>query len=143
MLLLNDTEADPILQRLGMPTSAAISRPKTCTVETIWHIQYVIQNTCTPSWINSIPHNYGEASAGSIKADEWCILSTIYLPIALVTLWGYENDSCPTRDSYFLKVLDHSMMLFQAVNVICCDTMNNDHTLQYCTYMWHWTKDLH
>lgn len=126
-----------------MPTSASTSDPKICTVETIRHIQYVIKNTCTPSWINSVPSNYGEASAGSIKADEWRILSTVYLPIALVTLWGYENGSRPAKDYYFVEVLDHTMMLFQAVNIICRDTMNQERALKYRTYMQRWTEDLH
>jgi hypothetical protein len=40
----------------------------------------------TPSWINSVPVNYGKHLADSIKADEWHILSTVHPPIALVTL---------------------------------------------------------
>jgi hypothetical protein len=60
-------------------------------MSTIKHIQQVIKEIVTPSWINSVPANYGENSAGTVKADEWCILSMVYLPIALVTLWGEEN----------------------------------------------------
>jgi hypothetical protein len=36
--------------------------------------------------INSVPAHHGENSAGTIKADEWYILSMVYLPIALVNL---------------------------------------------------------
>ena len=61
-------------QRRTQPlASAGTPKIKLCTHETITYIQSVIQNTVTPSWINSVPHNYGEASAGSIKAAEWHI----------------------------------------------------------------------
>ncbi|PBK83344.1 hypothetical protein ARMGADRAFT_909613, partial [Armillaria gallica] len=82
----------------------------------ITHIQSVIKNTSTPSWINSVPSNYGEASAGTIKANEWHILSTIYLPIALVTLWGDDNSQPLPDNSWYLPILDHTMALFQAVD---------------------------
>jgi hypothetical protein len=84
-------------------------------MSTIKHIQQVIKETVTPSWINSVPANYGKNSAGTIKADEWCILSTVYLPIALVTLRGKENSVPPREGSHFLNILDHTMALFQSV----------------------------
>ncbi|KAK0458317.1 uncharacterized protein EV420DRAFT_1270592, partial [Desarmillaria tabescens] len=87
-------------------------------------IQSVIKNTTTPSWINSVPSNYRETSAGTIKADEWHVLSTIYLPIALVTLWGDNNGQPLPDDSWHLPILDCTMVLFQAVTIICRYTMN-------------------
>ncbi|KAF9523955.1 hypothetical protein CPB83DRAFT_774674, partial [Crepidotus variabilis] len=54
-------------------------------------IQEVIKDTDTPSWIESVPLNFGEAAAGTLKADEWRTMSTIYLPIALISLWGDNN----------------------------------------------------
>ncbi|KAJ7212401.1 hypothetical protein B0H12DRAFT_972004, partial [Mycena haematopus] len=79
-------------------------------------IQRVIAKTSTPAWINSVPKNYGESNAGTIKADEWRILATIYLPIALILLWG-DCDGEPAEGSEasrLLGMLDHSMALFQA-----------------------------
>jgi len=73
-----------------MPLTSG-TRDKICSLDTIKYIQTVIKVTATPSWVNCMPHNYGQASAGMIKADQWHMLATIYLPIALVTLWGYEN----------------------------------------------------
>ncbi|KAK0215389.1 hypothetical protein IW262DRAFT_1240303, partial [Armillaria fumosa] len=81
---------------------------------TIEHIQAVIKDTATPSWVNSVPANYGATSAGTIKADEWHMLSTIYLPIALVMLWGDDDGHSPMEGSRSLDVLDHTMALFQA-----------------------------
>lgn len=116
---------------------------KACTLETIQHIQDVIKNTTTPSWVNSVPHNYGEASAGYIKADEWRTLATIYLPIALITLWGDNNGLPPASNSPFLPILDHMMALFQAVVLMCRSTMNRECAMQLLNFMKTWISGLH
>lgn len=84
----------------------------------------VIKNTMTSSWVNSVPANYGAMSAGTIKADKWHMLSTIYLPIALVMLWGDDDGHSPVEGSRSLEVLDYTMVLFQAVTVVCHYIMN-------------------
>ncbi|HEV7736481.1 MAG TPA: hypothetical protein VGO47_03810 [Chlamydiales bacterium] len=61
-------------------------RPKLVTPALIQHIQNVIRDTIVPSWIESVPKNYGEAAAGTLKADEWRTLATVYLPIALISI---------------------------------------------------------
>ena len=43
--------------------------PKLTMPELMQHIHNVIKDTVTPSWINSVPYNYGEAAAGVLKAD--------------------------------------------------------------------------
>ncbi|KIM55558.1 hypothetical protein SCLCIDRAFT_81784, partial [Scleroderma citrinum Foug A] len=55
--------------------------------EVMRHIQSVIKEATIPSWVRSVPKDFGEAKAGTLKADEWCMLATIYLPLALVSLW--------------------------------------------------------
>ncbi|KAK0211558.1 hypothetical protein IW262DRAFT_1237382, partial [Armillaria fumosa] len=89
-------------------------RPRPVDLNALAYIQRVIKETVTPSWINSVPSKYGEDSAGSIKADEWRTLSTVFLPLALVTLWGDNDGKEPDPSSYLLQVLDHTMALFQA-----------------------------
>ncbi|KIK20277.1 hypothetical protein PISMIDRAFT_34821, partial [Pisolithus microcarpus 441] len=51
------------------------------------HIQHVICDMKTPSWLVSIPANFGDTTAGTVKADEWRTLITIYIPLALISLW--------------------------------------------------------
>ena len=96
---------------------------KLCAHKTIAYIQHVIWNTVTLSWINSVPYNYGEVSTGSIKAAEWHILTMVYLPIAFITLWGDASGSPPAKMDYHLCVLNHTMVLFQAVNLVCHSAM--------------------
>lgn len=107
------------------------------------HIQNVISKTITPSWINSVPANYGENSAGSIKADEWRTLSTIYLPIALVTLWGDIDGTPPKEESQHMKILNHSMSLFQAVGIVCRYSMTKRRAIQYRNLIKEWVDGLH
>jgi hypothetical protein len=102
----------------------------------------VIKETATPSWINSVPRNYGEANAGTIKADEWRILSTVYLPIALVLLWGNDNGSGEAQDTRFIEILDHTMALFQAVTMVCRDMMTAKRAAKYRSLMKQWISDL-
>jgi hypothetical protein len=90
-----------------------------------------------------VPSNYGNKAAGTIKADEWRILSTVYLPIALVTLWGDENGSPPRKDSFYLGILDHTMALFQAVTLACRHTMNIHRTTMYRNFIKQWVGDLY
>jgi hypothetical protein len=130
-------------QRRTQPLSSRTPNVKTCTRETIAYIQCVIRNTVTPSWIDSVPHNYGEASAGSIKAAEWHILATVYLPIALVTLWGDANGSPPAKTDYHFRALNHTMALFQAVNLVCRSAMNKERASKYLTFMKIWVSGLH
>ncbi|KAG2746884.1 hypothetical protein P692DRAFT_201717819, partial [Suillus brevipes Sb2] len=70
------------------------------------------------------PKNFGEASAGTIKADKWQSLITIYLPITLVSLWGagtlHSSDEHPV---YLRIILDHTMELVCAVYLACARTM--------------------
>lgn len=90
--------------------------PKAVNLTQLKYIQRVIAKTETPSWINSVPRNYGEGNAGTIKADEWRVLATIYIPIALVLLWGDQPGYDADR---LLAMLSHSMALFQAVTLVC------------------------
>ncbi|KAJ3911877.1 hypothetical protein F5877DRAFT_26462, partial [Lentinula edodes] len=106
-----------IAWRRTMPSLAPNSPSPTSRVinkETILYIQQVIRETSTPAWINHVPHSYGESNAGTIKADEWRTLSTIHLPIALITLWGEKEGQAPSEESHLLQILDHTMALFQA-----------------------------
>ncbi len=115
-------------------------RPKTCDIDTLRYVQHVIKHTDTPSWIHSVPINYGEASAGIIKAGEWRILSTIHIPIALATLWGDEKFP---QQSHFLKLLDHSMALFEAVTILVRNTMSLSRATRYRLLLKYWVDNLY
>lgn len=109
-------------------------------------IQRVIRDTIRPAWVDSVPKNFGEKSAGSVKAAEWRTLSSIHLPIALIIRWGDANGSAPPQDDseagYFLKVLDHTMALFQATIVALRHSMSVRRANIYRKYHAEWVRGL-
>ena len=103
----------------------------------------VIRDTSVPSWINSVPYNFGDAAAGVLKADEWRILATIYLPIALISIWGSNSsfiseDDAPT----FREILDHTMLLVSAVSLACMRNMTPSRSQAYLECMSSYLHDL-
>lgn len=92
---------------------------KAVTTEVMTKIRDVIQKTDHPSWIGSVPHNYGSASAGSIKAAKMRWLFTIYIPVALILLWGLPAKHPPAACQTLTKILTNTMHLVVAVLLIC------------------------
>ena len=68
---------------MDSPVEVCVSTP-----EVLNRIRAVISDSDTPSWLQLVPTDFGDARAGTIKADEWCTLATVYIPLALVSLWG-------------------------------------------------------
>lgn len=103
----------------------------------------VIRDTDTPSWLPSVPANFGDAAAGSLKADEWRTMVTVYLPIALVSVWGEgtEHESA-TIGVRFRQVLDHTMALFSAITLASMRTQTKSRMDAYFTYMKRWLSEL-
>lgn len=133
-------------QRLQQPHSPEFYIIPTGTEETLSFIQKVIVDLIKPAYVNSVPKNFGEAKAGSMKANEWQWLSTLHLPVALIIHWGDNDGMPPSVDDlearYLLKALDHSMALFQSASIACRYTMTRDRAQAYREYMKIWTRDL-
>ena len=105
-------------------------------------IRQVICETEVPSWLNSVPHNYGNANAGVVKADEWRNLSTIFLPIALISLWGEgTSHPSPAIAARVRHILNHTMLLVLAVSLACMRTMTPSRSAAYLEYMTRYIHD--
>jgi hypothetical protein len=61
-----------------------------------------IKNMTAPSWLTGLPPNLGEPSHGKLKADQWHILGTVYLPVALVRLW---HRSASPEIEYYIHIV--------------------------------------
>jgi hypothetical protein len=95
-------------------------------------IREVIKDTATPSWLPSVPHNFGDTAAGTLKADEWRTMTTVYLPMALISLWGKGTSHASQLAAARLKgVLDHTMALVSAIILACMRTMTEDRMTAY------------
>ena len=132
-----------IKKRSTKPRSTNDIPFKMVTPAVMQHIRNVIKHTVTPSWINSVPYNFGDAAAGPLKADEWRTMSTIYLPLALVSLWG-EGTSHPSADIgvKLRRVLDHTMALVSAVTLACSRTTSQAHATAYRDYIVIYIREL-
>lgn len=98
----------------------------TGTHEILNFIKLVISSTSRPAWLNTVPVGFGESKTGTLKADEWRSLSTIFLPIALVLLWG-DGSKQPNLaiQAELSTVLEHTMHLVQALCLSCYRTTSD------------------
>lgn len=98
------------------------------------------------AWVSSVPKNFGEKSAGSVKAEEWRWLSSLFLPVALIIRWGDADGSAPPEDDSkagrLLKILDHTMALFQATIIALLYTMSDRRANLYRKFHAEWVRDL-
>lgn len=101
-----------------------------------------IEMTDTPSWLSSVPHNFGSATAGTIKADEWRVLITVYLPLGLIAVWGAgSSHPSPEITLHARRTLDHVMCLVQAIIIACSRVLSTDSAPAYLAYMKRYIED--
>ncbi|KIM61379.1 hypothetical protein SCLCIDRAFT_16141 [Scleroderma citrinum Foug A] len=60
-----------------------------------------MSKTTLPTWISCAPHNFGCASHGKLKADQWRTAGTINFVITFCRLWGKPGAS--QRETEILK----------------------------------------
>ncbi|MBW0462396.1 hypothetical protein O181_002111 [Austropuccinia psidii MF-1] len=53
-------------------------------------LQKVITQTKVPSWFSHLPREFGFKSSQTLKAAEWQIMMTLYLPLELVPIWSSQ-----------------------------------------------------
>ena len=89
-----------------------------------------IERMITPSWLTSVPSNLGEPSHGKLKADQWRILGTTYLPISLTRLWSQLED-----DDERSKLLAMTLSLVSAVIIASSRTTSRENAGLYLHHM--------
>lgn len=126
------------------PTRPVHLRPtKLATPEVMQTIRDVISQTTVPSWVSSVPRNFGDAAAGTLKADEWRTLITIYLPIALIYSWGeLASHPTPYAAARLREVLDHTMLLISAIVIACKRNMSEYRCQAYLQCMTQYISSL-
>ena len=93
-----------------------------------------IASTITPSWLSSVPSNLGSASHGKLKADQWRVLGSIYLPISLIRLlWSAELGN--SRSERCRKILDVTISLLSAVSIATSRVTSERHAYLYLQHM--------
>lgn len=95
------------------------------THKVLAHIHHIICKVDVLKWLGSVPKNFGNKATGMIKMAEWCSLATVYLPIALISLWRSNTEP----DLHV--VLNYTMYLILAIYLACACTTDNNHTAIY------------
>ena len=86
--------------------------------------------------MSSVPNNFGDTMVGTLKANEWQTLGTIYLPIALITWWGEGTPHVSAEEAAcFLQVLKHTMCLISAVIIASKHFVSPSHSSGYLEQM--------
>jgi hypothetical protein len=93
----------------------------------------VIQKLVTPSWVSSVPPEFGSPGSGKVKADQWRTLGTIHLPVALAILWGQLDDD-------HKQLLHTTFSLLSAIIIACSHVMSEEHAKQYLGFMRNYTE---
>jgi len=93
-----------------------------------------IEDMVTPSWLTSVPANLGSPSHGKLKADQWRVLGTTYLPISLVKLWA-KVESGNERSERCGQILGITMSLLSAVVVASSRVTSPSHADLYLQHM--------
>lgn len=112
------------------------------TADEVAQIRSDIVKMRTPSWLTSVPSDFGDARHGKLKADQWRVLGTVYLPISLFKLW-FDADiddveaSCMRR-----KLLDATIWLISAVQIATSRTTSRTKAAIYREYMLSYLKIL-
>jgi len=87
-----------------------------------------------PSWLTSVPSEFGSAGYGKLKADQWRVLGITFLPVSLVRLWSVVEAGDP-RSERCRQILDVTMSLLSAVAIACSRVTSAKHAELYLNNM--------
>ena len=95
-----------------------------------------------PSWITSVPKDLGSPRHGKLKADQWRVLGTTYLPVSLVRLWAqvHEGDKRSDRCG---KILNVTISLLSAVIIASSRVTSSSHANLYLQHMQAYLNGIH
>ncbi|KIJ25173.1 hypothetical protein M422DRAFT_117437, partial [Sphaerobolus stellatus SS14] len=114
------------------------SSGKILDAEVLLEIRKDTSRTIKPTWVASVPNNFGSKSHGRLKAAEWRILISLYLPISLGRLWGIGGKYHQTCIWYY----QNTMMLVAAVLLATSRQTSNCHAKAYTYYMSEYLRGL-
>ncbi|KAJ3782494.1 hypothetical protein GGU10DRAFT_275427 [Lentinula aff. detonsa] len=96
--------------RLDKPV-APLTWPVICSGDVLAQVHRCIRDVVVPSWISKPPFDCCLKSGGTLKADNWHLLSCLYLPLALLSLWIKDS---PLRANDFTEMEDLFLQHYKA-----------------------------
>jgi hypothetical protein len=123
----NESDEDNISDSETVEKTVCIFDPVTLS-----KIHACLSDAVVPSWIDRPPTNLGDKSHGKLKADEWLLLFTIFLPLILPEIWlsSYNQKN--------VMLLDNFHDLVTCTNIVCSHSVSAaladkylDHYIKY------------
>jgi predicted transcriptional regulator len=94
-----------------------------------------MKRTQLPTWVGSVPSNWGTPKRGKLTANHWRVVCTIHLPITLIRLW--DGDTGRRQD-----LLKHFMDLVTAVRIANMRISTASQVEAYNTHMLRYVSGL-
>lgn len=100
-----------------------------------------LHKTIKPSWVTSVPGTLTSTGGPKLKADQWRVIGSLYLPIAFGRLW-YRTEHNTHQILPRSRLLHLSMLLFSAIRVASSRITSDQHAEQYLNYMLSYRAEL-
>jgi hypothetical protein len=117
-----ETDQDPLGHQATGTKCGHVLNP-----EEVQAIRRNISSMIRPSWLTSVPVQLGSASHGKLKADQWRVLGTVFLPSSLIQLWQTSNPNGDGRTIRCAQILDVTLSLLSAVAIALSHTTSHSH----------------
>lgn len=118
-----ESDSDPLGQQATRTKCGFVLQP-----EEVQAIRDDISSIIRPSWLTSVPAQLGNASHGKLKADQWRVLGTTFLPLSLIRLWhAIDAETFNERALRCAQILDTTLSLLSAVMIALSDTTTHSH----------------
>jgi hypothetical protein len=79
-------------------------------------IHKCLADAVIPSWMEWPPKDLGQKSHGKLKADQWLVLFSVFLPLILPEIW---HSSTGNSQNHCLALLDNFYELVACTNIVC------------------------
>lgn len=86
------------------------------TRDEISRIRACLADVVVPSWIERPPINLGEKSHGKLKADQWFVLFSIFLPLIIPEIWSTQSSR---KYAHHHALLNNFYDLVTCTNIVC------------------------
>ena len=91
-------------------------------------IHACIFETVIPSWIERPPPSLGEKAHGKLKADQWFVLFSVFLPLVIPEMW--QQSSNPRHRT----LINNFYNLVTCTNIVCAYSVTSDSADAYLNH---------
>jgi hypothetical protein len=119
-------------------------KKKLIDFELLSKVRKASREMSTPSWMTRLHGEFGSAAAGSLKADEWRVVATLYMPLVMVMEWSKgrneTSDQLSEERKQQLNLLQLTMHLTSAVLACTSHTVTEESANLYKHHMLEYLK---